>query len=279
MESRLALDPGILIALLIIGLLAGGVGGLLGVGGSIVMIPAMTEVLGPDQHVYQAAAMIVNFFVVVPAVVRHRQAGAIDIATVRRLIPLALAAVLIGVAMSELPIFAGENERYLRKLFGVFLMILAGGELLNLARSKGKPTTLTDDVNHQTRPETTPFGWVRAAQVALPTGIIAGLFGVGGGVLAVPLQRRFLDVPIRNAIANSASVIIATSVVGATAKNWSVIAEGGGVGPLFIAGALAPTAVIGSLFGSRLTHILPVKIVKSGFLLLLLVAAIRMIYR
>ena len=67
-----------LIALALIGLLAGLLGGLLGIGGSIVMIPAMTEVLGPDQHLYQAAAMTVNFFVVVPAVIRHSRAGAIS---------------------------------------------------------------------------------------------------------------------------------------------------------------------------------------------------------
>ncbi|MCH9003289.1 MAG: TSUP family transporter, partial [Planctomycetes bacterium] len=66
--------------MLLIGLFTGVVGGLLGVGGSIVMIPAMTEVIGPDQHLYQAAAMIVNFFVVVPAVYQHRKAGAIDMA-------------------------------------------------------------------------------------------------------------------------------------------------------------------------------------------------------
>ena len=57
-----------LVALVVIGLLTGVVGGMLGVGGSIVLIPAMTEVLGPNQHLFQATAMIVNFFVVVPAV-------------------------------------------------------------------------------------------------------------------------------------------------------------------------------------------------------------------
>ena len=63
-----------------VGLLAGVLGGLLGVGGSILMIPAMVFLFadryGPEgQHLYQAAAMIVNLFVVLPAVDRHRRAG------------------------------------------------------------------------------------------------------------------------------------------------------------------------------------------------------------
>ena len=91
-----------------IGLLCGLTGGLLGIGGSIVMIPAVTELLGPDQHLYQAAAMILTFFVATPAVLQHARAGAIQAATVRRIIPPALVAVVAGVALSELPLFAGE---------------------------------------------------------------------------------------------------------------------------------------------------------------------------
>ena len=74
---------------------------MLGVGGSLIMILALTELLGPDQHLYQSAAMIVNFFVVVPAVIQHRRAKVIELTTVMRLIPLAFAAVIVGVMMSE----------------------------------------------------------------------------------------------------------------------------------------------------------------------------------
>ncbi|NOT00406.1 MAG: TSUP family transporter, partial [Phycisphaerales bacterium] len=59
----------------IIGLAAGLLGGLLGIGGSIVMIPAMTEVLGANQHLYQASALMVSFFVGAPALVQHLRAG------------------------------------------------------------------------------------------------------------------------------------------------------------------------------------------------------------
>jgi len=272
-------EPSTIIALVIIGLLAGGVGGLLGVGGSIVMIPAMTEVLGPDQHLYQAAAMIVNFFVVVPAVLQHRRARAIDLSAVKRLVPLALVAVLIGVGLSDLPIFARGGEKYLRMLFGLFLLIFAGSDLAKAIRRPAPRTNSNGRNADNAINELPPLGLKRAGAIALPTGIIAGLFGVGGGILAVPLQRKFLGLPIRNAIANSATIIIATSLVGATAKNWSLIAGGTDFRtPLTLALSLVPTAIIGSFIGSRLTHVLPVRLIKQCFLILLLVAAVRMMF-
>jgi len=267
-----------IVALAIIGLFAGFVGGLLGVGGSIVMIPAMTEVLGPDQHLYQAAAMIVNFFVVVPAVIQHRRAKAIDDGTVRRLVPLAVVAVVIGVGLSEVPAFAGTGEAYLRALFGLFLLFTAGTDIYRLVRNGltrngGQPPVVRAEVRGA------QVGWLQSMIVSIPTGLVAGLLGVGGGVLAVPLQRRFLGLPIRVAIANSAAIIIATSLVGALVKNTAYLHDHpGNWRALALAAVLIPTAIIGSIQGSRLTHRLPLRIVKLAFFVVLSVAAVRLVY-
>ncbi|UCC28883.1 MAG: sulfite exporter TauE/SafE family protein [Phycisphaerales bacterium] len=268
-----------LIGLAIIGLFAGVTGGMLGVGGSIVMIPAMTEVFGPNQHLYQAAAMIVNFFVVVPAVYQHRRAKAITGTTVARIVPLAIVGVVAGVGLSELPLFAGEGEVYLRGLFGLFLLGVALTDLYRLfhkrqARSNGSsdPLSIT--------PQDQRTGWRFAGAVAIPTGLVAGLLGVGGGVMAVPLQRRLLGIPIRTAIANSATIIIATSSIGAIAKNYAYVTEHDhSLESFVLAAVLIPTAIVGSLAGSRLTHRAPLRFVKIAFFLLLLLAATRLTYK
>lgn len=255
--------------LALVGLIVGAVGGMFGVGGSIVLIPALSEVLGPNQHLYQSAAMIVNLFVSLPAIHQHRKAGAIDPATVRRIIPAALAAVLAGVTVSELRIFSGTGEAYLRLIFGVFLFLCAAYDVYRISR-RGEP---------QIAPRDEP-DWKLTALVALPTGFAAGLLGVGGGILAVPLQRRFLGIPIRNAIANSAAIIVATSIVGALYKNIAYAndpAVTGRTDPIILALILIPTAMVGSLIGSRLTHTVPTRIVKGAFVILLLISSIRMI--
>ena len=263
------MTPEVEIAILIgIGLFAGVAGGLLGIGGSIVMIPALTVILGPAQHLYQAAAMIVNFFVVVPAVYQHRRARAIDYATVGRIAPLAILGVISGVLLSELPIFTGANEAYLRGLFGLFLFFVAATDLYRLARP---PVTIQASAD---RPR---IGWGMALMIALPTGLVGGLLGVGGGIVAVPLQRRLLKIPTRIAIANSAATIIAVSMVGAPLKNYRLITGHDYTTESFkLAAILIPTAIVGSLIGARLTHRVPVKLLKGAFALVLILASIRL---
>lgn len=260
----------------LIGLLTGVVGGMLGVGGSIVAIPALTIAFGPDQHCYQAAAMILNFFVVVPAVYQHKRAGALDGRTVLRLVPTAMLAVIVGVAMSELPIFSGPREVFLRALFGVFLLGVSAYELARLwIPEKSEERAALGSAVSPRWPSS--VSWRNAALVALPTGFIAGLLGVGGGVIAVPLQRRLLHIPIRRAIANSAALIIATSAVGASLKNLAYAMENADDwSPAKLAAVLIPTAIVGSLIGARLTHVLPLRFVKIAFFGLLTLSAVRL---
>lgn len=269
------------IVLVLIGLFAGMAGGLLGVGGSIVMIPAMNEWLGPDQHLYQATAMIVNFFIVVPAVAYHHHVRAIDYAVVRRLVPLSLFAVVAGVFISELSVFAGVGEAYLRLLFGLFLIVLCLADLQRMwSRRRTTRDELSLDKDAVPALRTRPLTWRAALCIALPTGFIAGALGVGGGILAVPLQRRVLGMPIRNAIANSATIIIATSLVGSMVKNYAYVTEHDGSRDSFVlAAVLIPSAIVGSALGSRLVHRLPVRGIRYLFFLALMVLAVRQTYQ
>jgi uncharacterized membrane protein YfcA len=269
------------ILLVLIGLFAGIAGGLLGVGGSIVMIPAMNEWLGPDQHLYQATAMIVNFFIVVPAVVYHHRVHAIEYDVVRRLVPVSLVAVVVGVLVSELPVFSGAGEAYLRLLFGLFLAALCVTDIQRLvARRRTARDELSFDKDATPAAARRPLTWSAALAIALPTGFIAGALGVGGGILAVPLQRRVLGTPIRQAIANSATIIIATSLIGSMVKNYAYVTEHQGSGDSFIlAAVLIPSAIVGSVIGSRLVHRLPVRAIRFLFIVALLVLAIRQTYQ
>ncbi|MEK6798900.1 MAG: sulfite exporter TauE/SafE family protein [Planctomycetota bacterium] len=262
------------IVLSAVGVVVGLAGGMFGIGGGIVLIPALTEIFGPDQHRYQAAAMIVNFCVAIPAVVQHRRARAIDAPTVARLIPAALLAILLGVGVSELQVFSGEGQRFLQLLFACFLMycgISEGGWLLRGEAARGSP-----DLPSPNAPVAPP-SLERTLAVAGPTGFIAGFLGVGGGIVAVPLQRKFLAIPLRRAIANSAAMIIATAFVGAIAKNYAYAADhDGSLAPVALALSVVPTAVLGSLVGSDLTHRLRLRILHLLFIMLLLVSAVRL---
>ncbi len=84
------------LGLLVLGFLAGTAGGLVGLGGSIVMIPALTLLMHREQHLAQAAAMIVNFFIAVPSVIRHARAGTVPRGILEYMMPAAILFILFG---------------------------------------------------------------------------------------------------------------------------------------------------------------------------------------
>lgn len=260
-------------SLVLIGLVAGVIGGLLGIGGSVVMIPGMTLVFGTDQHLYQGAAMIVNFFVVGPAVVQHFRARAVVTPIVRMTIPSAIVGVVAGVWLSAGPWFQGENQLYLARLFGAFLFYVAGYNVYRLLLTPALPDM--DDARARTL-----GGWRIALAVGLPTGLIGGLLGIGGGAIAVPLQQVILRVPLRRAIANSAVTILPLSLVGATYKNYCNAQAGiPFAGAATLAAFLIPTAIAGGFLGGQLVHRAPRRMLRVAFILLMLYAGFALLQR
>jgi hypothetical protein len=262
--------------LILLGLIAGGSGGLLGIGGSLVMIPGMILMFGAErqhlgqepQHLYQAAAMIVNFFVVAPAVVRHWQARATLRPVIRLTIPSAVVGAVAGVYLSELAVFTGSGQGYLQIGFSLFLSYVLAYNVWKL-RPRGRG------------PERNRGGAVRLSpplivtMVGLPTGMVGGLLGIGGGLFAVPAQQVALRIPLRNAIANSATTILWSSIVGAVLKNYHLADHGFRfTESLTLAVCLIPPAMIGSWFTSARVHRWPVGIIRVAFVVLLLYCGI-----
>ncbi len=259
--------------LLALGLVAGVVGGLLGVGGSVVMIPALTLVFGTAQHLYQGAAMMVNFFVALPAALQHRRAGAVLPRIVGIMMPCALLGVVVGVWLSAGPWFRGDREVHLARGFGVFLLYVVAYNIYRLISNRQFPDMTAEDARGLP-------AWKIALAVGLPTGLLGGLLGIGGGAVAVPLQQVLLRVPLRRAIANSAVTIIPLSLLGATYKNYNNALAGiAFADALRLALLLIPTAIIGGYLGGRLTHVAPRRGLRIAFTLLMCYAAVTLIRR
>lgn len=249
----------------VIGFAAGLLGGLLGIGGSVIIIPALIIYLshtggydGSSQHLLQAAAMICNVFVAAPSVVAHWRARAIMKSVVAFLIPSALVGIFLGVMVSNSSSFARENGAYLAMILAGFLVYVAA---YNTWRLFDK----TDLGRHfDERPKPPPWSVIA---VGIPMGFTAGLLGIGGGALAVPLQQILLKVPLRRAIANSAATIVCVSAIGAVYKNLTLPSHGVDVSSsLGLAAMLIPTAIVGSYLGGKLTHALPRKVLRLVFI-------------
>jgi hypothetical protein len=259
-----------IISLVSIGLVAGVLGGMLGVGGSIIMIPGMQIVLGPRQHLYQASAMIVNVSVAIPAALRHYRNRMTIPKVLRWLIPSSVLSVLVGVHASNMAVFEGAGSVYLAKIFAVFLVYVIGYNIWRVVQFRRRMPAM-DGLASDRIP-----AW-RISVVGGLMGFMAGLLGIGGGALAVPLQQVLLRLPLKNAIANSACTMVFSAILGAIMKNATLGQAAALIGnSLLIAAALIPSAFIGGYLGAQLTHRLPNTPVRVAFLLLMVAAAWKM---
>lgn len=246
-------------------------GGMLGIGGSVVMIPALTFVFGQNQHLYQAAAMICNFFVSTSSLLAHHRARALVPAVLKRLIPAAFITIIAGVALSNSSIFAREKSYLLARLFGAFLLYVAA---YNTWRFFSKTQFTMHGFAESLHPR---IGLISTCIGAI-TGFCAGLLGMGAGSITTPMQQLGLRMPIRNAMANSAATITAIALIGAAYKNFTLPQHGIEISDsLKIAACIMPTAIIGGFLGGHLMHKLHHHAVRAVFIIVLILAALKLI--
>ena len=250
-----------------LGLLAGILGGLLGVGGGVIIIPALALILGPNQHLYQATAMIASVAISIPAALRHHKAGAINSKVLASMLPAAVTCILLGVYLSNLPLFQDPaGQRLLQRILAGFMVYVIYLNLLKLRAKKNTAQIIPPKLSK-----------TRGASVGGVMGTLAGLLGIGGGAIAVPLQQVILHIPLRSCIANSSAVICISSIFGAIYKNMTLSTSSAFAFPgLALAGLLIPGAILGGRLGAKLTHLLPLKIVRMIFILLLSLGAYKL---
>jgi uncharacterized protein len=167
-----------IITVLTLGLTAGVLVGLLGIGGGVVLVPAMVYLLGYDQHLAQGTSL----FILLPpiglgALREYWRNGEVDLrAGICCAIGFLLGGYGGGVVAVPLP------SRDLRGIFGVFLIVSAV-LLWRKTRSSAKSVSeAARDVESRS-----VAGIVGITLVAALCGVAAGMVGIGGGVLLVPL--------------------------------------------------------------------------------------------
>lgn len=119
-----------------------------------------------------------------------------------------------------------------------------------------------------TAPSRTP--WVTLLAVGVIGGFLSGLFGVGGGVVMVPLLVGLARFDQRRASALSLAAIIPAGIVGGS----GYLANGQVNLPAAI--ALAAGAIPGALVGTRLLRKIHLGLLRWMFIALLVLVALRM---
>ena len=127
------------LALIALGLFAGGVAAALGLGGGIVFVPALVVLFGFDQHIAQGTSLAVIFPTAIVATVAHTRLGNVQW---RLAIPIGIAGIIGAVFGAQLAMRLDAD--LLRRMFGVFLTLLAVQMAWRAWRMNEQPETERD---------------------------------------------------------------------------------------------------------------------------------------
>ncbi len=234
-------DPFLLGLLFGVGLLAGAASGLLGIGGGVIMVPALVFLADVGFRDAVAASLLVMVLATPWGVVRHRRAGNVRLRTGL----LLGASGFVGVVAATL-LGRYLSDTHLMQLFAILLVAsahqLVYGRLPKRTIESLWPVVL--------------FGFF--------AGLIAKLLGVGGGIVMVP-ALVFLGVGMHAAVGTSLVAVWTNATLGSAINLfegstwwvWSVpLAVGSVLGvPAGAVGALRSHAdVLRRLFGLLLVY-------------------------
>ena len=118
------------LALVPIGVLVGAFSALFGVGGGVVIVPALVMGFGFDQHLAQGTSLAVIVPTAVAGAVAHRKRGFLDLRLAALMGAGGAAGVLLGAWIA-----LGTSAEVLRDVFGGFLVVAGTRIVLNSRRA------------------------------------------------------------------------------------------------------------------------------------------------
>ncbi|WP_339639382.1 sulfite exporter TauE/SafE family protein [uncultured Sulfitobacter sp.] len=267
-----ALDFGQLLPLLAIAVTAGIFGGilagLLGVGGGIVIVPALYLALstaGMDPAITMQVAVGTSLATIVFTSLSsgygHFKRGAIDMDLLKLWAPSLLVGVIIGALLG------GYVSGLI--LVGVFATVAA--------------LVALDMIFRKTKDEPTPRGFAKPiwAVLGVVTGGLSAMMGIGGGTIGVPLLN-FLGYDIRRAVGTSAAIGFIIGLPGAVVYALTGLGAEGlppfslGYVNLAAAAIIIPLTSSFAHVGVKLAHSIPRRALRFAFGIFLMVTSLRM---
>jgi uncharacterized protein len=250
-----------------LGGVAGILAGLLGVGGGIVIVPALTFIftaqrLSPEYTVHLAVgtSLATILFTSVASSRAHHGRGAVDWPIVRSISPGIVVGTLAGSWVA-----AQMTTRFLKGFFVAFIAYVALQMLLDI----------------RPKPSRSLPGGMTVTGVGGIIGGISSLVGIGGGSMSVPFLV-WCNVAMHRAIGTSAAIgfpIAAAGAAGYVANGFAMPLPPLCVGFVYLPAlvGVACASFITAPLGARMAHRLPVGGLKKIFAVLLLATGAKLL--
>lgn len=253
-----------------LGLFTGFFAGMLGIGGGLVMVPALTMMFAAQAafpgseilHLALGTSMATILFTALASLRAHHRHGAVLWRVVGQITPGILLGTLLGTLFaSSIP------ARPLAIFFTAFVCLVAVQMILNL-----KP-----------KPSRDLPGAAGVIAVGVGIGALSALVAIGGGSLTVPFLT-WCNVRVQHAIGTSAAVGFPIAIGGSLGYIYNGWGHPGlpewSLGYIYLPAFvwLVPSSMLIAPLGARLAHRLPVATLKRLFAVVLIALAAKMLW-
>lgn len=266
-----------IILLFIIGVFAGILAGLLGVGGGIIFTPVLFYMFmqGGLSQVPQwaiATSLFCTFIASISSVIKQYRNANFFLTEYLKVGICGVIGTTLGALITLSDWYGAEQFTILFTL----LILYTIWSLLTRNRAGAIPSG--------TERKTGEITFLSALIIGLCGGMIASLAGVGGGIVMVPLMTLVFGLPFVQAVSISSGAIVIISLSAWLQMAWASPADPSlttlalgfvdfGTAMPLIAGSL-----LGGYFGVKIGHRLSTVVLERIFVILLFAVAIRLIY-
>ena len=254
-----------IILLLVVGLIAGIFSGMFGIGGGVVLVPALVLIGLEFKEAVGTSLAALLMPVAIFAVIAYYRAGKLKLN-----IAFWIALGLIAGGVVGAQIATALDTDILVRLYGLFLLY-TGWRFL-------EPRKLWWQWRSQTPPQQEPeesltdLAWYYLLGVGLFAGVLAGMFGIGGGAIIVPALVGLLRFDQHLAVGTSLAALLLPVGLGSVLIYYNA-------GDLRLEAALLVAAglALGGFGGAKIALGLPAKRVKQLYGAFLIILAWRFI--
>jgi uncharacterized membrane protein YfcA len=235
-----------------VGVAAGFLSGLFGVGGGILVVPALVLVMKMDQRLAHGTSLAAVLPISVASLVGYAAASEVDWP-----VALFLAIGAVGGAVLGTKLLHVLPQRLLAFAFAGLLMATA--------------VRLFIPFTSAGRSDLTVLTAVALVLAGVITGVLAGLLGVGGGIVMVPVMVVLLGLSPVLAKGTSVAVIVPTAIMGTWRNRTKRNAD------LRTAGVVGVAGIVSALLGTVVSRQLSDDVANTLFALLLSSVAVKML--
>ncbi len=239
----------------VVGFGAGFLSGIFGVGGGILIVPALVMLLHFEQRLAHGTSLAAVLPIAASGMTALAIEGKVDWPVGVLVASGAVAGAVVGTHVLHL-----LPERTLGLFFAALLIVTA-------------VRLLVDHSGATARGDLTVGGSIGLIVVGVASGILAGLLGVGGGIIMVPAMVVLYGIPGAVAKGTSLFVILPTSIMGTWRNRKKANAD------LRVAAAVGVAGVVSSFPAGLIAARMDETLSSVLFAVLLLFVAARMLWQ